>query len=78
MTMNFDDLYPKPIDVNMDTRKMKFFLNGTWIVVGDIKITSQKAFCMDVTMPDVESFIFDREYLDDGTLDWLEWGPRLN
>lgn len=76
--MEFDMLYPKPFDVNMVTRRVRFFLGNNWVAVGDIQISSQKLFCMDITMPDMQTFLANRESLDDGTFDWLEWGPRMN
>jgi hypothetical protein len=33
---------------------------------------------MEVDMPDVGKFIMERLYLDDGTMEWMEWGPRVN
>lgn len=76
--MNFALLYPQPFDFDMNARKVKFFLGDRWIAVGDIQIAQQKSACMDITMPDIEGFLHSREFLDDGTFDWLEWGPRVN
>lgn len=70
-------LYPSPFNANMTTKKAKFFMNGSWILVGDITLTCDKN-CMSVMLPDIGVFLESREYLDDGTFDWAEWGPRLN
>lgn len=75
--LRFDFSEAKNFDVNMVTKKMKFFLGDRWIVVGDIKTTCHKDH-MDIQMPDIEMFLIQREHLDDGTYDWLDWGPRVN
>lgn len=69
--------FPCPFDVNEVTRKAKFLLGDRWILIGEIVIGSDKNDLF-IEVPDVEQFLASREHLDDGTLDWAEWGPRMN
>lgn len=77
MRFNFDS--PSPFDVSMITNKTKFFLGDKWIYVGENKTTlARNGGVLEVDIPDIEGFLAKRETLDDGTFDWLEWGPRVN
>lgn len=72
-----DSVYPASFDCNFILKKARFFLGDRWILIGDIMLSQDKN-TTDVTMPDVEEFLAGLEALDDGTFDWLEWGPRVN
>lgn len=75
--MGFDMFYPSSFDMNDFNGKARMFLGDRWVIVGDFVITGSKTD-MHVQVPDVEQWLNSREYLDDGTLDWAAWGPRMN
>lgn len=76
--MEFEkDLYPAPFDINTTIGKARFFLGDKWIEIGEVEI-KQKGNVCEVALPDFGKFLADRVWLDDGTLDWVEWGPRVN
>lgn len=47
-------------------------------MIGEIKFHSVAKGEMEVELPDTEKWVNDRVDLDDGTIDWVRWGPRLN
>jgi hypothetical protein len=69
---------PSSVDISFHTKKCRFFLGDRWLEVGKVSLKHSRAMVMDVDMPDVGAFILDRLHLDDGTEDWLKWGPRVN
>jgi hypothetical protein len=72
-----DLLYPPSVEVNMNLKKQRLFVGDRWIDIGDVQIWQDKTG-MHVVLPDFEVFLAQINDLDDGTFDWLEWGPRVN
>lgn len=72
-----DPVYINTIDCSFLLKKARFFLGDRWIDIGPIKLRNNQ-YMTEMDMPDIETFIARRIDLNDGTEDWLEWGPRLN
>lgn len=74
--------YPPSIEVNPTLKKVRFFLGDRWLTVGKWQTTienkGRNTACISIELPDILAFIEQREILDDGTLDWYAWGPRVN
>lgn len=75
--MDFNMLYPNPFEMNDYQKKARMFLGDRWVVVGDFVIAGGK-YGFIVETPDVRAWLASREHLDDGTLEWAAWGPRVN
>ena len=73
-------LAPSSIDISFHTKKCRFFLGDRWIDVGPVSLKTHRSLILDmeVQMPDVGAFLIERLDLNDGTEDWMEWGPRVN
>lgn len=76
--MDFEDsVYINSLDCSFVLNKARFFLGDRWITIGELATTGKQELLV-VHLPDIEEFLEKREHLDDGTFDWLEWGPRVN
>lgn len=76
-----EEAYPPSLDINFFLKKGRFFLGDRWIDIGKVESITErtsKGLIFHVNMPQIEEFFEKREYLDDGTFDWYEWGPRVN
>lgn len=71
------DIYPPVCDFNVILRQARFLLGDHWILIGHYTCDVCGYFLV-ADLPDVNKFFEGREHLDDGTFDWLEWGPRVN
>lgn len=78
MPLQFDLVYPSIFDMDMITNKMRFFLGDHWIEIGPILSQVVEPGIMQIIVPDLNMFVQSRQLLDDGTMDWAIWGPRLN
>lgn len=72
-----NDIYPSACDFNVILRQARFLLGDRWILIGYYTCNRQ-GFFLVANLPDIGKFFEDREHLDDGTMDWLHWGPRMN
>lgn len=69
------------LDLNFDLQQARFFLGDHWIPLGSIPRTTTKdkhGLIISVNMDVLDQFLLERMAADDGTDDWLEWGPRVN
>lgn len=62
---------------------MLFFLGDRWLEIGTViygAAINQTGlrFNVPVSLPDVHEFFESRRYLDDGSEEWRNWGPRVN
>lgn len=77
--MEPEDIYPPRIEINMVLKKVRVFVGDRWQDIGNIELVTHRNGCLiEVQLPDVEKFLCELEYADDGGLEWSEWGPRLN
>jgi hypothetical protein len=86
--IQFDDLIsdysPPTIFHDVTARKSYIFVKDSWLEAGEIKETgkyfhSHRGTHFEfarLTPPDVEEFA--ENHSDEGVLDWLIWGPRVN
>lgn len=77
LLVDFNTLYPNPFHLNMHRLKARMLLGNRWIEVGNVVVTGDK-FGMTIETPNVQYWLASREHLDDGTLEWAAWGPRMN
>lgn len=69
------------LDLNFHLQQARFFLGDHWIKLGSILRTTTRdkhGLIMSVNMEVLDQFLLERLAADDGTGDWLEWGPRVN
>jgi len=67
------------IEIDMGAKVVKVFVLDHWQHIGEIKTTTvieKGHMIMQMQMPDVEGWIMRQ--VDDGTLDWVNWGPMVN
>lgn len=77
--MRFSLEYPSPFDISEITNETKFFLGDRWIDVGNNEVKLHRnGGIAEIVLPDIEEFLIERQYLNDGTMEWLEWGPTVN
>lgn len=69
------------MDLNFDLQQARFFLGDRWYNIGPISHTTirdKQGLIMQVNMEHLDEFM-ERKLLDnDGSEDWMEWGPRVN
>lgn len=68
---------PKPVQINVETGHCAFFHGDRWVDIGPVYFCSD--FChghVDTEM--VEEFLVNRQRIDESTMDWFNWGPRVN
>lgn len=75
--MDFDN-YPPSIDVNSLIGKVRFFKGDRWIEIGLLEFITVGRYAIEVKLPDIEGFMENQELLDDGSIEWYFWGPRVN
>lgn len=73
-----------PSVIQVRNRKCMFFIGDHWVEIGPVQygppVANDRGVLLGVPvrLPDTEAFFEERRYLDDGTDDWHEWGPRMN
>lgn len=76
--MDFENIYPPSIDINTVFNKARFFILDHWVDIGDIEIIPEGRYVVSLKLPDIETFVENLEYTNDGSIDWYLWGPRVN
>lgn len=76
--MEFELVYPPSIITSMIIGKSRFFLADHWVDIGDVEVILERRNTIRIKPPDIQSFVDNLEYLDDGSIDWYFWGPRVN
>lgn len=73
-------IIPATIHHNSYTKKSYLFVGDRWVEMGDIefvfvRVTEDSGY-IEIHPPNSASYA--EEHKDEGALDWLRWGPRVN
>lgn len=70
--------YPPAVDISTITGKISYFMGDRWIAIGKVNFMFNTNGTIRMVLPDINLLLSQQIAKEDGSAEWLTWGPRLN